>query len=155
MMPDALLARAMAYELSGQDGLALRDLETASRNSQMPELMNYYGYFLVNHGIDVERGIRFIRIALVDEPDNPYYLDSYGWAHYKKGEYSEAVRLLEYAYALAPRNPVILSHLGDAYWAAGRHREAKFAWGKALRNLDNNKFIENITEAQLRQKLAR
>jgi len=62
---------------------------------------------------------------------------------------------MEYAYALAPRNPVILSHLGDAYWEIGRRTEAKFAWNKALANLGNNRFIENLSESQLREKLTR
>jgi tetratricopeptide (TPR) repeat protein len=155
MLPEVRLSRAIVYELSGKDALALADLEEASKTSQLPELMNYYGYFLINRGMDLDKGMRFIQMALAAEPSNPYYIDSYGWAHYKKGDYEEAVRLLEYAYALAPSNAIINSHLGDAYWAAGRRRDAKFAWGKALANLKDNQFNEKVTEAELREKVAR
>jgi len=155
LLPETKLVRAMAYELSDKEDLAQKDLEEAAAKSQLPELMNYYGYFLINRGTDVDKGLRFIQIALSAEPTNPYYLDSYGWAYYKKGDFTEALRLMEYAYALSPGNPVILSHLGDAYWETGRHAEAKFAWRKALANLDNNKFVEHLDESDLHSKLAR
>jgi|GEM_PF-6090352 len=153
LAPEAKLARAMAYEMSGKEDLALLDLEEASKGSQLPELMNYYGYMLINRGMDIDKGMRLIQMALSSEPSNPYYLDSYGWAHYKKGDYAEAVRLLEYAYALSQGNAIILSHLGDAYFAADRKAEARFAWGKALTNLEGGKWSEKITKAELLEKL--
>ena len=59
-------------------------------------------------------------------------VDSLGWAHYKRGEYEEAVRYLERAVELEPGDPVLNDHLGDAYWNVGRRLEAGFQWQRSL-----------------------
>jgi Flp pilus assembly protein TadD len=57
------------------------------------------------------------------ESDDPALLDTLGWAHYRSGNYAEAVRYLERAVAKAGEHPVSRYHLGMAYLAAG-DREA-------------------------------
>ena len=59
---------------------------------------------------------------------------SLGWAHYRLGEYDDAVRELERAVELKPADPTINDHLGDAYWRVGRELEATFQWKRALSN---------------------
>jgi Flp pilus assembly protein TadD len=53
-------------------------------------------------------------------PNDGYIVDSLGWAHYRLGEYEDAVRELERAVELRPADPTINDHLGDAYWQVGR-----------------------------------
>jgi tetratricopeptide (TPR) repeat protein len=149
-------ARAAAYDQSGDVANARKDLEAAvAKNAKSPALLNYYGYFLVSHEFDVDKGMKSIEMALAADPGNAYYIDSYGWAYYKLGNFAEAVRMLEYAYAMSPRNAVIIDHLGDAYAAAGRYAEAKFSYAKALAHFKDEKFNENLTESLLREKLAK
>ena len=59
-------------------------------------------------------------------------LDSLGWAHYRLGDYQEAIKLLERAAALEPKYSEIRDHLGDAYWRTGRQDEARRSWEQAL-----------------------
>ena len=66
------------------------------------------------------------------KPDDGYIVDSLGWAHYKLGNFKEAVRYLERAVELRPEDPVLNDHLGDALWRVGREREARFQWDQAL-----------------------
>jgi Flp pilus assembly protein TadD len=72
-----------------------------------------------------------IRKAVEQRPDDGYIVDSLGWAHYRIGNYDEAVKHLERAIEIRPEDPTINDHLGDAYWRIGRELEARFQWAHA------------------------
>lgn len=57
--------------------------------------LNYYGYTLIDHGLDIDRGIALVRRALKQQPKNPYYLDSLAWGLYKKGECGRAKKVMD------------------------------------------------------------
>jgi tetratricopeptide (TPR) repeat protein len=57
--------------------------------------LNYYGYTLIDKGLDIDKGLRLIRKALKQQPDNSYYLDSLAWGYYKKGECLKAYTTME------------------------------------------------------------
>ena len=57
--------------------------------------LNYYGYTLIDHDLDIERGISLVRRALRQQPDNSYYLDSLAWGLYKLGHCDQAYRVME------------------------------------------------------------
>ena len=57
--------------------------------------LNYYGYTLIDKEVDVKKGMQIIQDALVQQPDNTYYLDSLAWGHYKKGECTQAYKLMK------------------------------------------------------------
>jgi tetratricopeptide (TPR) repeat protein len=67
------------------------------------------------------------------KPDDGYIVDSLGWAHYRLGNFQDAVKYLEQAVVLRPEDPTLNDHLGDAYWRVGREREARFQWDQALK----------------------
>ena len=81
--------------------------------------------------MNLDEGMEMIRKAVELRPSDGYIVDSLGWAHYRLGEYEEAVRELERAVSLKPDDPVLNDHLGDAYWRAGRRLEATFQWSHA------------------------
>jgi Flp pilus assembly protein TadD len=72
-----------------------------------------------------------LRRAVELRPNDGYIVDSLGWAHYKLGQYSEAVETLEKAIDLKPSDPVLNDHLGDVYWRVNRRTEAHFQWNHA------------------------
>lgn len=57
--------------------------------------LNYYGYTLIDKEVDVKKGMKIIQDALVQQPDNTYYLDSLAWGYYKKGECTKAYQLMK------------------------------------------------------------
>ena len=57
--------------------------------------LNYYGYTLIDHDLDLDRGIALVRKALEQQPKNSYYLDSLAWGLYKKGRCAEARKIME------------------------------------------------------------
>ncbi len=99
---------------------------------EQPGVLNYLGYSWVDRGERLEQAFDMIRRAVELQPDAGYIVDSLGWAHYRLGEYEEAVRHLERAVELDPQDPTINDHLGDAYWRAGRRLEASYQWTRTL-----------------------
>ena len=57
--------------------------------------LNYYGYTLIDKNVDVKKGIKIIEDALVQQPDNTFYLDSLAWGYYKEKRCSEAYDLMK------------------------------------------------------------
>jgi tetratricopeptide (TPR) repeat protein len=96
-----------------------------------PHVLNYLGYSWIDQGVHLDEGMRMIRRAVEQRPDDGYIVDSLGWAYYRIGNYEEAVRHLERAVELKPEDPTINDHLGDAYWKTGRTLEARFQWSHA------------------------
>jgi len=57
--------------------------------------LNYLGYLLVDHEIDIKKGIEYIKEALKLEPNSIYYLDSLAWGYYKLGECDKAKKIVD------------------------------------------------------------
>ena len=57
--------------------------------------LNYLGYLMIDHDLDVEAGIGYVKKALEVEPDSPYYIDSLAWGYYKQGRCKEAYTLMQ------------------------------------------------------------
>jgi len=60
-----------------------------------PLYLNYYGYTLIDHDMDIDRGISLVQQALLKEPKNTYYIDSLAWGLYKKGNCDKAYELMK------------------------------------------------------------
>lgn len=101
-------------------------------NPDNPFVLNYLGYSWIDQGIHIDRATDMVRRAVEQRQRDGYMVDSLGWAHYRLGNFGEAVVHLERAVQLRPADPVINDHLGDAYWRVGRQREARFQWTRAL-----------------------
>jgi len=98
---------------------------------EQPQVLNYLGYSWIDQGINLDEGMKMIRRAVEQKPDDGYIVDSLGWAYYRLGNYEEATKHLERAVELRPEDPTINDHLGDVYWKIGRQLEAKFQWSHA------------------------
>jgi len=94
--------------------------------------LNYLGYMLADHGQKLDEAVTLIQRALAEEPDNPSYLDSLGWAYVKQSKLDAARDPLERAAAALPKVSVIQDHLGDLYFQLKRYQDAADAFGRAL-----------------------
>ncbi len=54
--------------------------------------LNYYGYILIDKDIDIQKGIKIVKDALKEQPNNSYYLDSLAWGYYKLHRCKDAYR---------------------------------------------------------------
>ena len=124
--------RGICFERARQWDKAEVDLKKALELfPDQPQVLNYLGYSWIDQGVNLDEGMRMIRRAVEQRPEDGYIIDSLGWAYYRLGQYDEAVKHLERAVELRPEDPTINDHLGDVYWRVGRLHEAKFQWSHA------------------------
>jgi tetratricopeptide (TPR) repeat protein len=124
--------RGICEERSKQWNKAEADMRKALElQPEQPHVLNYLGYSWIDQGINLDEGMKLIRRAVDQRPDDGYIVDSLGWAYYRIGNYEAAVKNLERAIDLKPEDPTINDHLGDAYWRVGRTLEARFQWAHA------------------------
>src|SRR5712672_2151011 len=124
--------RGICEERSKQWSKAETDMRKALElQPEQPHVLNYLGYSWIDQGINLDEGMKMIKRAVDQRPDDGYIVDSLGWAYYRIGNYEDAVTNLERAIDLKPEDPTINDHLGDAYWRIGRTLEAKFQWAHA------------------------
>jgi len=124
--------RGICEERSKQWNKAEVDMRKALElQPEQPHVLNYLGYSWIDQGINLDEGMKMIKRAVDQRPDDGYIVDSLGWAYYRIGNYEDAVKNLERAIDLKPEDPTINDHLGDAYWRIGRTLEAKFQWAHA------------------------
>lgn len=57
--------------------------------------LNYLGYMLIDHDINIKEGVELVEKALEKDPQNVYYLDSLAWGYYKQKEYKKALETIE------------------------------------------------------------
>ncbi len=125
--------RGAAYEREGRWGEAEADLQHAlTLKPDDPEVMNYLGFAWADRGEHLAQALPMLERANALAPDSGAFVDSLGWAHYRLGQYPQAVLELEHAASLDPADPDINTHLGDAYWHVGRKLEAQYQWRRVL-----------------------
>lgn len=73
----------------------LKKLKDVVKVNANPLYLNYYGYILIDHDIDIKKGMEYVNKALKVEPNSPYYLDSLAWAYYKLGNCKKARDIIE------------------------------------------------------------
>ena len=107
------------------------------------QALNALGYTLVDHNIRLNEALDLLQQALKLAPNDPYILDSMGWAQYRLGKLPAAAAYLKQAYqGLA--DPEIAAHLGEVLWVQGKHAEAQQVWQTALLDSPKNQALLDV-----------
>lgn len=147
--PDLHFHLGATYDKLNQfDDLVKQMERTIQLDSNHANALNYLGYTYAEKGMRLNEAIDLINRALAIRPDDGYFVDSLGWAYYKKGKIQEALDALNRAVSLVPEDPVIHEHLGELYLNQNRLDLAKEAWVRSL-ELDpkNDKLISRFRAA--------
>ena len=91
---------------------------------------------LLDHGGDTDRAYRLAEELKTRFPTDPIAWDTYGWACYRRGQYSEAVKSLSIAARKLPDQATVRYHYGAALHRAGEISRAKAELGAALKLSD-------------------
>ncbi len=125
--------RGISYDQMGNWAKAKVDLKIALElSANHPEVLNYFGYSLIERKESLESALEMIENAVSQRPESGYIVDSLAWGLFRLGLYKEAVVPMERAIQLEPHDPIVNDHLGDVLWMIGRKREAMFQWQRAL-----------------------
>lgn len=123
-----------------------------------PELLNFLGYVLADHNLDLDHAHDLIRRALKKKPDSAAILDSMAWVLYRQGRFQEAETYILKSLGQCGDqvDATILDHAGDIYNALGDKEKAAGFWLRAFENLKetgSDPKLENAVRKKLSARL--
>lgn len=141
---DLRYARALVAEKLDMVDLAESDLRWILKiDPKNASALNALGYTLADRTTRHQEALELLQQAITLKPDDPFVLDSLGWAHYRLGNHTEAVKNLRRA--LEGRNDAqIAAHLGEVLWVTGNRHEAESVWNRALRAAPDDESLLDV-----------
>ena len=130
---DVLYRRGGSYERIGNEQEADEDLlKSLEINPDAPHVLNYLAYSWLERNYKINSAIDMLEKAYAQRENDPYIIDSIGWAYYLIGDYFEAEKLLRKAVQIMPTDPIVNDHYGDILWKLGRKTQANYFWKNVL-----------------------
>lgn len=94
--------------------------------------LNNYAYYLSVRGEKLNEAKLMSKKSLDIEPENPSFLDTYGWILYQNELYDDAKIYIQKAIDAGGGSAEVYEHLGDVNEKLNNLDEAKLWWKKAL-----------------------
>lgn len=91
-------------------------------------VLNNYSYYLSLRKEKLEKAEKYSKRSNEISPNNPSYLDTYGWILFQQKKYKEAEVWLSLAIKANNKRPDILEHYGDVMYLLGKPEEALKYW---------------------------
>ncbi|MEJ8756450.1 tetratricopeptide repeat protein [Pontibacter sp. H259] len=112
-----------------------------SQDANNEHVLNNYSYFLSVRNENLPKAKEMASRLVAKFPNNPTYLDTYGWVLYKSGDYKNALKYLEQAVALSD-DATIVEHYGDVLFKLGKKEEAIAQWQRAKLKGEASAFLD-------------
>ena len=142
--------RGVAYERIGEWDKAEKDLLSSLKASpDQAYVINYLAYSWIEKGVKIDQSLEMLKRANNLESNNPYIIDSLGWALFKLERYNESKNYLQSAVKLMPADPIINDHYGDVLWKNGNKIQARYYWKYVLNLKDTEKDLKNNIKNKL------
>ena len=101
-------------------------------NPDQPYVLNYLAYSWLEREIKINRSMEMLLRAYDQKRDDPYIIDSVGWAYYLTEDYISAEKYLKKALLIMPEDPIVNDHYGDVLWKLNMKLQATYYWKAAL-----------------------
>ena len=119
--------RLKKYKKSDQD--LLKSLEIVPDDAYV---LNYLAYSWLERDYKIDTAIEMLEEAYKQEQNDPYIIDSIGWAYYLTNDFLKAEKFIKRAVELMPDDPIVNDHYGDILWMLDRKIQAKYYWKSVL-----------------------
>ena len=143
---EILYRRGSCYERLGKYKKADKDLlQSLEINQDDAYVLNYLAYSWLERNYKIDKAIEMLETAYSLEGNDPYIIDSIGWAYYLVKDYSKAEKFLKRAVELMPDDPIVNDHYGDILWSLNRKIQARYFWSNVLDMKDvEEEMLEKI-----------
>ena len=115
------------YKNSDKD--LLKSLEINPKDAYV---LNYLAYSWLERNYKIDRALQMLESAYQSKSNDPYIIDSIGWAYYLINDYVKAEKFLKRAVELMPVDPVVNDHYADILWKLDRKIQARYFWNSVL-----------------------
>ena len=138
---ELLYRRGGSYERLGNFKKSDEDLLHSLRiNPDDAYVLNYLAYSWLERDYKIDEAFKMLEKAYSSKSNDPYIIDSIGWAYYLIDNYIVAEQYLKRAVELMPEDPIVNDHYGDILWKLNRKIQARYFWNKVLshKNTEEN-----------------
>jgi tetratricopeptide (TPR) repeat protein len=148
--PEILYDYAMAAEKNGHYDLMEGKLrQLIKEQPDNPQAYNALGYSMADRNEHLDEAEKLIEKASSLAPNDAFIMDSLGWVKYRRGDTTDAEKILRRAYDLQP-NAEIGAHLGEVLWNSGDQVKALAAWRDARKlEPDNDTLVKTLRRFQV------
>ena len=147
---EILYRRGGSYERLGDYINSDKDLlKSLEINPGDAYVLNYLAYSWLEREYKIDLSLQMLEKAYSKESNDPYIIDSIGWAYYLIDDYIKAENFLKRAVELMPEDPTVNDHYGDILWKLDRKIQARYFW----RNVLNFKKTEDKMKKNIKVKL--
>ncbi len=143
---DLLYRRGGSFERMGRYEKADHDLLNSLKiNPDDAYVLNYLAYSWLERNYKIDEAIVMLENAYSSKSNDPYIIDSIGWAYYLVNDYIKAEKFLRRAVELMPEDPIVNDHYGDILWNLNRKIQARYFWKNVLNMKDaEEEMLEKI-----------
>ena len=147
---EATDGRGVAYERIGEWEKAEKDLLTSLKvNPDQAYVINYLAYSWIEQGVKIEQSLSMLEKANKLRSNDPYIIDSLGWALFKLKRFKESKKYLQLAVRLMPGDPIVNDHYGDVLWKNGNEIQARYYWNYVLNLEKAEDDLKKVIEEKL------
>jgi len=132
------------YENSDKD--LLRSLDIDPDNSYV---LNYLAYSWLERKYKINTALQMLEKAYAEKSNDPYIIDSIGWAYYLIDDYEKAESFLKRAVELMPQDPIVNDHYGDILWKLDRKIQARYFWENVLNLEETEGKMKKVIKGKL------
>ncbi len=145
-----LYRRGGSFERLGDYSSADKDLQHSLKiNPNDAYVLNYLAYSWLERDHKIYEAIEMLEEAYSLKSDDPYIIDSIGWAYYLIDDFNKAEDFLKRAVELMPDDPIVSDHYGDILWKLDRKIQARYFWLMVLEMKDAEQELKNNIQNKL------
>ena len=150
LYPEVTDGRGVSYERIGEWDMAEKDLLASLKaKPDQAYVINYLAYSWIEQGIKIKKSLSMLEKANEIKSNDPYIIDSLGWALFKLKRYKESKKYLQMAVKLMPADPIVNDHYGDVLWKNGEEIQARYYWNYVLNLEKAEKDLKDKIEKKL------
>ena len=147
---EATDGRGVAFERINKWDEAEKDLlASLEANPNQAYVINYLAYSWIEKGVKIKKSLDMLEKANKLKSNDPYIIDSLGWALYKLKRYKEAKNYLQTAVRLMPLDPIVNDHYGDVLWKNGNKIQARYYWDYVLKLEKTEEDLKKILKNKI------
>ena len=151
---EILFRRGGSYERLGDYVNSDKDLlKSLELNPEDAYVLNYLAYSWLEREYKIDVSLQMLEKAYSKKNNDPFIIDSIGWAYYLVGDFIKAENFLKRAVELMPEDPIVNDHYGDILWRLNRKIQSRYFWRNVLSLEESDDEIKKIIQKKLVQGL--
>jgi tetratricopeptide (TPR) repeat protein len=116
-------------------------------NPKYNPVLNNYAYYLCLDKKNLNKAYKMSKVTIDSEPDNPTYLDTFGWILFLQGKNTEAKAIFKHAMLYGGKDkPDIIDHYAEVLYSLKEYELAFIYWNQAAAADPEGGYAEKLRQ---------